>query len=297
MHIIFYNNTGDVDIPDGHKAKILIVDDEMMNTELLKAYMEDKYEPLIAYNGFQALEMVAEHKPDIVLLDVMMPDMNGYQVCEKIKLDPETQFLPVVMVTALSGRNDWINGIKAGADDFLTKPVNKHELLTRIHSLLRIKKLHTDLLAEKNKLELQNRIRSVLTQMIPPLLKNLAPEQKGIYIHQMVNMVVDSIIESTSPDGDLQAYETVGELCCQIINQLGANFEVSNSESNKACTLKGNHCPWGKSEAISNPILCTISRGIFTRVANMKGEDMEIDVLETMGNGDEQCIFEINKLD
>ncbi|MDI3539037.1 MAG: two-component system, cell cycle response regulator [Methanolobus sp.] len=268
-----------------------------MNTELLKAYLEDMYEVITAFNGQQALESVVTNKPDIILLDVMMPDMNGYQVCEKLKLDPSTQFIPVIMVTALSGRNDWISGIEAGADEFLTKPVNKLELLTRINSLLRIKNLHEDLLAEKNKLDLQNRIRSVLTQIIPTLLRTLPPEQKGIVIHQMIDMVVNAILENTSPENNLAGYETVGELCCQIINQLGSNFEVDASGDTKNCTIKGNCCPWGKEEARSNPILCTISRGIFSRVANMEGDDVEVDVLETMGNGDDCCLFEINRLD
>ncbi|MDP2218017.1 MAG: methanogen output domain 1-containing protein [Methanolobus sp.] len=274
-----------------------MVDDEIMNIELLRAYLEDTYEVISADNGHLALEMVKNQRPDIILLDVMMPDINGYQVCEKLKLDPATQFIPVIMVTALSGRNDWINGIEAGADEFLTKPVNKLELQTRIHSLLRIKNLHADLLAEKNKLDLQNRIRSVLTQIIPTLLRTLPPEQKGIVIHQMIDMVVDAILENTAPENDLAGYETVGELCCQIINQLGANFEVDTREDNKNCTIKGNLCPWGREEARSNPILCTISRGIFSRVANMKGDDLEVDVVETMGNGDECCLFEINRLD
>jgi response regulator RpfG family c-di-GMP phosphodiesterase len=267
-----------------------------MNIELLRAYLEDTYELITAYNGHQALEVVKSQMPDIILLDVMMPDMNGYQVCQSLKLDPETQFIPVIIVTALSGRNDWVTGIDAGADEFLTKPVNKLELLTRINSLLRIKNLHADLIAEKNKLYLQNRIRSVLTQIIPTLLRTLPPEQKSIVIHQMIDMVVDAIFENTDPESNLAAYETVGELCCQIINQLGANFEVDTSDK-KNCTIKGNHCPWGREEARSNPILCTISRGIFSRVANMKGDDLEVDVIETMGNGDNCCLFEINRLD
>jgi response regulator RpfG family c-di-GMP phosphodiesterase len=268
-----------------------------MNIELLRAYLEGTYDIITADNGHIALEMVKSRRPDIILLDVMMPDINGYQVCKKLKLDPATQFIPVIMVTALSGRNDWVNGIEAGADEFLTKPVNKLELQTRIHSLLRIKNLHADLLAEKNKLDLQNRIRSVLTQIIPTLLRTLPPEQKGIVIHQMIDMVVDAILENTAPENNLAGYETVGDLCCQIINQLGANFEVDTREDNRNCTIKGNLCPWGREEARSNPILCTISRGIFSRVANMKGDDLEVDVVETMGNGDECCLFEINRLD
>lgn len=268
-----------------------------MNIELLRAYLEDSYEVIAATNGHEALEMVKNEMPDVILLDVMMPEMNGYQVCEHLKHDIETQFIPVIMVTALSGRNDWISGIEAGADEFLTKPVNKLELLTRINSLLRLKNLHFDLLAERDKLELQNRIRSVLTQIIPALLKTLPPEQKNIVIHQMIDMVVEAIFESANTEDSFAGYECIGELCCQIINQLGANFEVEDMNGNKSFTLKGDTCPWGKEEARSNPILCTLSRGIFSRIINMRDEDMEVDVLETMGNGDECCLFELTKLD
>ncbi|MDW7733143.1 MAG: methanogen output domain 1-containing protein [Methanolobus sp.] len=288
---------GVVNISSEQKAKILIVDDEIMNIELLRAYLEDSYEVIAATNGHEALEKVKNEVPDIILLDVMMPEMNGYQVCEHLKNDPETQFIPIIMVTALSGRNDWILGIEAGADEFLTKPVNKLELLTRINSLLRLKNLHFDLLAEKDKLELQNRIRSVLTQIIPSLLRTLPPEQKNIVIHQMIDMVVESIFENANTGSDIVGYQCIGELCCQVINQLGSNFEVEDMDGERSFTLKGNTCPWGKEEARSNPILCTISRGIFTRIINMKEEDMEVDVLETMGNGDEQCLFELVKLD
>jgi len=269
-----------------------------MNIELLKVYLEEDYQVVSATNGNEALEMVSEDKPDVILLDVMMPDINGYQVCEILKEDPQTQFIPVIMVTALSGRDDWIAGIEAGADEFLTKPVNKMELLTRISSLLKLKSMHCDLLAERDKLNLQNNIRSVLTQIIPVLLKTLPREQKSIIIHQMVNMVVEAIMEKENSENELNNYENIGDACCQIINQLGADFksELSSNE-NPIFTIQGNVCPWGKEEAQINPILCTISRGIFSRVVDIYDQYMEVDVLGTMGNGDDQCIFQLNKID
>lgn len=279
-------------------SKILIVDDEIMNIELLKAYLEEEYIVASATNGNEALKLVIEEKPDVILLDVMMPDINGYQVCKILKGDPGTQFIPVIMVTALSGRDDWIAGIEAGADEFLTKPVNKMELLTRISSLLKLKNMHCDLLAERDKLNLQNKIRSVLTQIIPVLLKTLPGEQKSIVIHQMINMVVEAIMENTDSESEVMSYEGIGDVCCQIINQLGADFKSELlSNENPIFTIQGNVCPWGKEEAQINPILCTLSRGIFSRIVDIYGQDMEVDVLETMGNGDEQCIFQLNKID
>ncbi len=269
-----------------------------MNIELLRAYLEDDYSIASATNGKDALELVPVEKPDVILLDVMMPDLNGYEVCEKLKSDPETRFIPVIMVTALSGRDDWISGIEAGADEFLTKPVNKMELLTRIASLLKLKKMHYDLLEERDKLNLQNKIRSVLTQIIPTLLRTLPAEQKSIVIHQMIDMVVEAILENTNSEDNENRYEGIGNICCQIINQLGANFESGPGDNdNTVFLIKGNVCPWGKEEARLNPILCTVSRGIFSRILDIYGQDLEVDTLETMGNGDEQCLFQLNKIE
>ncbi|MDW7731217.1 MAG: PAS domain S-box protein [Methanolobus sp.] len=132
------------------RPKILVVDDEPMNVELLEAYLISDYNIITAYSGSEALNMVLTEKPDLVLLDVMMPDMNGYQVCEKIKQSSETQFIPVVLVTALSGREDRLKGIESHADDFLTKPVDRLELKMRVMSLLRIKSLHDKVIFERD---------------------------------------------------------------------------------------------------------------------------------------------------
>lgn len=132
------------------KPRILVVDDEPMNVELLQAYLSEEYEVLPAFNGHDALDIVFSEIPDIVLLDVMMPDINGYQVCEKIKNSEATRFIPVILVTALSGREDRLRGIESKADDFLTKPVDRLELRMRVKSLLRIKSLHDNLIRERD---------------------------------------------------------------------------------------------------------------------------------------------------
>jgi two-component system cell cycle response regulator len=133
-----------------HRDKVLIVDDEQAIVELMGLYLKSDYDVIPAYSGQEALDKVKSEKPDIILLDVMMPDMNGYEVCRVLKTSVETQFLPVVMVTALSGKDDRIKGIEVGADEFLGKPVNRLELVTRVKSLLRIKHLQDKVLAERN---------------------------------------------------------------------------------------------------------------------------------------------------
>ncbi|MBI3271746.1 MAG: response regulator [Planctomycetes bacterium] len=122
--------------------KILLVDDYPENLRVLESFLEDEpYNLLTAANGEEALAKIRGEAPDIVLLDVMMPILDGFQVCSAVKADPQTALLPVVLVTALDSMDDRLKGIDAGADDFLTKPVNPLELKARIRSLLRIRQL------------------------------------------------------------------------------------------------------------------------------------------------------------
>lgn len=121
---------------------ILIVDDNQANLELLQAYMEDVDCRIItAYDGPEALEKVQAEMPDLVLLDIMMPKMSGFEVCKKIKTNPQTENIPVIMVTALTEFGDIELAIEAGAEDFLSKPVNKLELIARVRTMLKLKHL------------------------------------------------------------------------------------------------------------------------------------------------------------
>jgi two-component system cell cycle response regulator len=127
-------------------ATILIVDDQEQNVELLEAYLDDLGCAIrTAYDGVQAMKEMETHPPDLVILDVMMPKMSGYQVCQRIKDNPATRDIPVMMVTALSETGDIERAVENGADDFLTKPVHKLELITRAKSLLRVRLLRQQL--------------------------------------------------------------------------------------------------------------------------------------------------------
>ena len=132
-------------------ARVLVVDDLRPNVKLLEAKLTSEYfDVLTASDGPSALESIKQNTPDIVLLDVMMPGMDGFEVCRRIKKNPLTMHIPVVMVTALSDSADRVRGLEAGADDFLTKPVNDTALFARVRSLVRLKMLTDEwLLREK----------------------------------------------------------------------------------------------------------------------------------------------------
>lgn len=124
------------------KPKVLVVDDNLQNLELILAYLEDiDCESLSARGGQEALEMIQKDPPDLVLLDVMMPKISGFEVCNRIKNNPQTAEIPVIMVTALSEMGDIERAINSGTDDFLSKPVNKWELLARVRTMLKLKHL------------------------------------------------------------------------------------------------------------------------------------------------------------
>jgi CheY-like chemotaxis protein len=123
-------------------SRILIADDNTQNCELIDAYLcEEGYEMVVAYDGVQAMKRVEETLPDLVLLDIMMPKLSGYEVCQWMKSNPRTKDIPVLMVTALNEQGDIEKAVRAGCDDFLTKPVNSLELRTRVRSLLRVRHL------------------------------------------------------------------------------------------------------------------------------------------------------------
>jgi two-component system, OmpR family, alkaline phosphatase synthesis response regulator PhoP len=132
--------------PSPDVPKIVIADDNDQNVELLEAYLSDfDCEIRTAHDGEETLQVVEEFAPDLLLLDVMMPRLSGFEVCKKIRANPDSKELLILMITALNEAADFERGVQAGTDDFLTKPVNKVELLCRIRSLLRVRHLKSQL--------------------------------------------------------------------------------------------------------------------------------------------------------
>jgi len=152
-------------------ARILVVDDTPANVKLLVDVLSAKgYAVSSAVNGEEALVRIGVSPPDLVLLDIMMPGLSGYDVCRRIRANPATALLPVVLCTSLDPKQERINGIEAGADDFIPKPINQQELFARVKSLLRIKSLQDEVKAQAAQLaewnvKLEDRVREQVAQM------------------------------------------------------------------------------------------------------------------------------------
>lgn len=167
-------------VSEVNNPKILIVDDNKENIDLIAYFLKPQnYQIYTAADGVEALTQVENTKPDIILLDIMLPKMDGFQVCERIKKNAETRFIPVIMITALKELKDKIRSLEVGADDFISKPFENVELLTRVKSLLRIKRYH-DQLEEKN-LELKEKNDALLK------MDQFKEELNHLIVHDMKN--------------------------------------------------------------------------------------------------------------
>src|SRR5215510_7072009 len=153
------------------QAKILVVDDEVKNVKLLEALLLPRgYEVVIASNGEEALRQVQQERPDLILLDIMMPVMDGFEACKILKDNADTRLIPIVIMTALGQVEDRIKGIEAGADDFLTKPFNRDELLARIRTSLRLKR------TIERKVSLLQGVQEHLVKFVPQAVKRIIEE-------------------------------------------------------------------------------------------------------------------------
>lgn len=139
------------------RFKILVVDDEFINIQLMSAALKDEYEVLTALNGFNAISRLKEHKPDLIMLDVMMPDLNGFDVCSIIKSDPAFADIPVIFLTALDTDDEELHGLELGGIDYLTKPVNFALLKQRVRNHLALKERNELVREQRDQLALKNK--------------------------------------------------------------------------------------------------------------------------------------------
>jgi len=237
------------------QAKILVVDDTPANVKLLVAILENQnYAVITADSGSKALALLTKENPDLVLLDVMMPELNGYQVCQRIRENPQTTLLPVIMVTALDPAKERVNGIEAGADDFLTKPINSVELLARVRSLLRIRELHNAVqaqatqLAEWNK-ELQTKLeQETKLAEVARMLGGIGHEIKNMLMPILSGawLLQDELSEHFTQLPELQAREAKSsqEMSNEIIDMVRNNAQrIQNEMRDIADCVKGLSSP------------------------------------------------------
>jgi len=272
------------------RAKVLVVDDEPVNVELISGYLEKDYEIIPAYSGKEALEKVRLANPDIVLLDIMMPEVKGYEVCEKIKFQDLTRFTPIVMITALTEIDDKIRAIESGADDFLTKPINRIELITRIRSLLKTKYYHDQLVKSKEQIEAQNEFKTIMTDILPLILQSIPPGKMTEVIGLMSKRVEDVIWAKYIKDVPKEIAETAN-LTCSVLNKLGGDFSVKEI-SQKGYVLINDKCPWGENGRI-NPALCMMTKAIFARIGAHIYKDINLNLKKTIAGNDGCCLIEL----
>ncbi len=210
-------------------ARILVVDDIPANVKLLEVRLLAEYfDVLTASNGVDAIETCENGKVDVVLLDVMMPDMDGFEVCRRLKNDPATSHIPVVMVTALDHVSDRIRGLEAGADDFLTKPVNDLQLMTRVRSLVRLKMLTDELRLRASTTrnigieELLAR-REPATEQKPRVLLIDEQPENGRQIGEMLGDIAELEIANDPHVGFFRAAE--GGFECIVVSTGFAEFD------------------------------------------------------------------------
>ena len=270
-------------------SKVLVVDDLPANVKLITAILKRDYEIIPAYSGEEAIEKVESEKPDIVLLDVMMPGIDGYEVCKRIKQGDSTRFTPVVMITALSDVEDRIKAIEVGADDFLTKPINTQELITRTRSLLKAKRFHDQLVESKAIIEAQNDFRTILINLLPYIFKIIDSNMKTEVIHQMseqVELFLWSKYIQKQPENMLEMAQTF----CILMNKLGGDFSIDEIDD-KGFMLSNTKCPWGENNI--NPMFCMLGKAIFTRVGIRLYSDISFNIEKTIAGGDSYCCYKI----
>ena len=205
---------------------VLVVDDTEVNRILLREILElDGHRVALASDGPEALRRVREDPPDLVLLDVSMPGMDGLEVCRRLRADPATDSLPVILVTALADRAHRLEGIAAGANDYLTKPIDRPDLLLRVRNALRLRKLHSELEAQYRKLQDLEQLRDSLVHM---LVHDLRSPLTGISAY--LQMSRERIGELGDPQLDAD-FEEMGRSVAQLTDMVSDVLDVSRFEA------------------------------------------------------------------
>jgi class 3 adenylate cyclase len=197
---------------------VLVVDDEEQNRSLLRDPLEARgYEVEEAEDGVLALRKIAGHPPDVILLDLMMPNMDGFEVCRRLKQDPKTAHIPILIVTALSDRKERLMGIEAGANDFLNKPIDMQDVILRVGNAVYAKHLHDQLQVEREKSE------QLLLNILPkPIAERMKKGETNIAdSHPDVTVLVANLVGFTTLSAHVNPEQIV-----QLLNEIFSAFDL-----------------------------------------------------------------------
>jgi class 3 adenylate cyclase len=204
-------------------AKVLVVDDTPQNVKLLADILSAKgYTAITAASGEEGLAKVANESPDLVLLDIMMPGLSGYDVCRRLRAEPATALLPVVLVTSLDPQGERVKGIEAGADDFLQKPINQPELLARVRSLLRVKTLQDEVARQAAELKVWNATLEERVQACVAEIEGLGR------LKRFFSAPVAEAIVSAGEQSMLAPHRR--DICCAFVDLRGFTSFTDNAE-------------------------------------------------------------------
>ncbi|MFO7682403.1 MAG: response regulator [Chloroflexota bacterium] len=199
-----------------NQDRVLIVDDSPENRLLLTSQLSmEGYHIIQARNGYEGLQMAQEHDPDIIVLDVMMPDINGFDVCKQLKENPVTHLIPVIMVTALREIKHRIEGIEVGADEFLSRPHNREELLVRVRTLIRLKQARVGLEEERNRLGLLYHISHAISAELDPAV--------------LMATIIDKTQKAVgATKGNIMLFNEAGAVSHKFLVRAGSSVEISD---------------------------------------------------------------------
>lgn len=204
----------------GNKKKILVVDDEEQNVRLLSSLLKaEEYAIDTASNGREAVEKVKLSPPDLVLMDIMMPDMDGYEACSLIKNDAESVNIPVVIVTALTDRESKLRGLEVSANEFLTKPIDRIELILRVKNLLRIKEYEDFVISHNQLLELEVRKRTYDLQAAMEEIEAAHKEIKESYIETIYRLTLAAEFKDEDTATHIKRISYYCKVLCNLLGQ------------------------------------------------------------------------------
>jgi K+-sensing histidine kinase KdpD len=215
-----------------NNQKILIIEDNQENIDLLVYFLRPQgYNLITATNGAKGFESVKKENPDIILLDIMLPKMDGFEVCERLKKDPDTKYIPIIMITALKDLKDKLRALQVGADDFITKPFENVELLARVKSLLRIKEYHDELERTNKELEEKNESLLRMDEFKEELINLIVHDMKNpLFVIQGNLQMMSMSLDNLSPDYIKKYTQRIERSSQQLLRMVVNLLDISRIE-------------------------------------------------------------------